>query len=146
MISTRNASDLHSVTFLIGNNPEIDDYAEGLSTLGRQFVYEVSVPPVVIGCQWLEKEHGLNVIEPSYILTSGFNLRQGITTTELVEEIATYLEMDFTFMVMEMYCGDIPLVLSQVQQSSKPKSVILLTNMFSPDQRVYFLPLQYIYY
>jgi hypothetical protein len=145
MLAALQAAGVYHVTVLVEGNPEIYDFAEGLSTVSRQFTYEVSAPLVLFGCQWLEKRFRLDFINPSYILTSGFNARQGITTTELLNEIIAYLETDFTFMVMEMYCGDIPLVLSQVQQSVRSKSVVILTNMFSPDQRVYFLPFRQLY-
>jgi hypothetical protein len=43
-------------------------------------------------------------------------------------------------MVMEMYCGDLAVVLAEISRSRRPKSVIILTNMFTPAQQVYFLP------
>jgi hypothetical protein len=140
MLATLQAGGITEVTVLIEGNPEIYDVAEGLSMVRRRFVYEVSMPLVILGCEWLEREYGVHFIQPGYILTSGFNVRQGITTAELQKELMTYLETDLTFMVMEMYCGDIPLVLAQLRQAKRGKSVFILMNMFSPQQRVYFLP------
>jgi hypothetical protein len=140
MLAALHASGIYEVTVLIEGNPEIYDFAEGLSTVGRLFTYEAAIPLVVLSCQWLEEHYNIHFVEPSYILTSGFNARQGITTGELVQEISAYLELDCTCMVMEMYCGDLPLVLSLLQHAPRPKSLFVLTNMFSVDQCVYFLP------
>lgn len=139
MLASLQAAGVLEVDVLIEGNPEIYDYAEGLSTVGRRFSFEVSTPLVVIGCRWLERTYGLNFIDPSYVLTSGFNLRQGITTKEVMAELDEYVETDMTFMVMEMYCGDLSLVLGRIGKSSRPKCVFVLTNMFSDEQKVYFL-------
>lgn len=135
------ATGTTEVVLLIEGNPELYDFVECLSWYKRNFVFEeVTRPYVLVSCQWLEMIYDTKLLASGYIVTSGFNYRQGITTHQLIEELNSYLKTKLTCLVMEMYCGDISLVLSIVQRSLRPKSVIILTNMFSPEQRVFFLP------
>jgi hypothetical protein len=129
-----------NVVVLIEGNPEVYDFAEGLSTYRRRFEFEVASPLIYLSSLWVESAYGLSLLNPGYLLTSGFNARHGITTQALLGEIERYLESTMTFMVMEMFRGDLPLVLDHIREAPRPKSVIMLTNMFSPNQRAWFLP------
>ncbi|HEU5378378.1 MAG TPA: hypothetical protein VFV38_23395 [Ktedonobacteraceae bacterium] len=139
MLATLQTMSIAEVTVLVEGDPEIYDFAEGLSTVGRKFTYEAATPLVLLSCQLIEQSYSIAFLHPGYVLTSGFNVRQGITTAELLQELSAYLECDLTCMVMEMYCGDIPLILAKIQEARRAKSVLILTNMFSQEQRIYFL-------
>lgn len=139
-LASLHQSGILNVSVLIEGNPEIYDLPECLSSVRRNFIFHPSSPLVFLGCQWVENQYQINITNPSFILMSGFSARHGVISKQLIEELDLYMDTDLTFMVMEMYCGDIPLVLSRVKQSTRPKSVIILTNMYSSLQKVYFLP------
>lgn len=139
MLVTLQSMSIAEVTVLVEGDPEIYDFAEGLSTVGREFTYEAATPLVLLSCQLIERSYSIPFLHPGYVLTSGFNLRHGVTTGELLLELSAYLECDLTCVVMEMYCGDVPLILAKIQEAQRTKSVLILTNMFTREQRIYFL-------
>ena len=139
LLAALQAAGALEVTVLIEGDPQIYDYAEGLSTRRRRFSFSPAVPLVLLACRRVEITYGFTLVDPGYILTSGFNVRQGVTSQRLCDELDVYLSTSLTIMVMEMYCGDLPLVLSRIARSPRVKSVIILTNMYSQHERIYYM-------
>src|SRR5690606_16478522 len=91
---------LHGVLDLIlitEGNPEVYDFLECLSTYRKKFVFEeITQPLVITGCEWIKQTYGANILSEGYILTSGYNLRHGITVESFTEELQDYLETNLT--------------------------------------------------
>ncbi|MCG6867835.1 MAG: hypothetical protein LJE91_03650 [Gammaproteobacteria bacterium] len=127
----------YDVTVVVEGNPEVYDLLAFLSLSGRDYRFEVMAPAVTLCCAWLTEHYGMDVTYPSYVIVSGYNARLGITTAQLALELDAYLRLEMTCLVIELYSGDLPLVFQRVQHASRPKFIVILMNIFTPEQQIY---------
>jgi hypothetical protein len=127
------------VTVVVEGNPEIYDFPECLSTVNRSFELMPTTPYVVRACEMLERKLGVQILGNDYVLTSGFNQRQGITTEELVGDLRAFVATSTTIAVMELYAGDLEAAIRAIQPFANSVYVFMLTNMFTPEQEVHLL-------
>jgi len=124
------------VTLVVEGNPEVYDLLSCLSLAGRNIRFEVIAPAVVLCCRWVEERYGVGIASPSYVIVSGFNARHGVTTSQLAAEIDAYLCLDLTCLVIELFSGDLPIVLERVYAAERRKVVVAMMDMFTPNQQV----------
>ena len=78
--------DVLDVTVLIEGNREFYDYAEGCP-LGAVLSVFATVPLVLLACRRVEVTYGFTLVYPGYVLIFRFNVRQGITSGRLCDEL-----------------------------------------------------------
>lgn len=126
----------YDVTVVIVGNPEVYDLLSFLSLAGRDYSFEPAAPAVTQCCAWITEHYSFDITQPSYVIVSGYNARLGVTSAQLAQELNAYLRHELTCLVIELYSGDLPLVLKRAQESVRPKVVIILINMFTPNQQI----------
>ena len=124
------------VTLVVEGNPEVYDLLSCVSLAGRNIRFEVIAPAVVLCCRWVEERYGVGITSPSYVIVSGFNARHGVTTSQLAAEIDAYLCLNRTCLVIELFSGDLPIVLERVYAAERRKVVVAMMDMFTPNQQV----------
>lgn len=127
----------NDVTVVVEGNPEVYDLLAFLSLAGRDYRFEVIAPAVTLCCAWLTEHYGFDITDPSYVIVSGYNARLGITTAQLALELDAYLRLELTCLVIELYSGDLPLVFQRVQRAPRPKYIVVMMNVFTPDQQMF---------
>lgn len=127
------------VTVVVEGNPEVYDLLAYLSLAGRDYRFEAIAPAVTLCCAWITEHYGMDITHPSYVIVSGYNARLGITTAQLALELDAYLRMELTCLVIELYSGDLPLVFQRVQRASRPKYIVILMNIFTPEQQIFIV-------
>lgn len=125
------------VTVVVEGNPEVYDLLSFLSLAGRDYRFEVIAPAVTLCCAWITEHYGLDITHPSHVIVSGYNARLGITTAQLALELDAYLRLDLTCLVIELYSGDLPLVFERVQRAPRAKYIVILMNIFTPEQQIF---------
>ena len=132
----------YDVSLIVEGNPEVYDLLSYLSLAGREYHFESIAPTVVLCCKWIARQFGLDVSYPSYVIVSGYNARHGITTQHLALEMDAYMTLDLTCLIIEVYSGDLPVLLRCVKAAQRPKSIFIMMNMFSPQQQIFILTSQ----
>jgi hypothetical protein len=130
---------IYNVSLLVEGHPEIYDLVECLPHANREFRIQPMKPLLLFAVEKLEAAFGIDILGRGFVLTSGYNVRHGITTSQLTSEIESYLSTEVSICVMEMFLGDLPLVLRLLESSKAAKCVFVLTNMFSQEQNIYFI-------
>ncbi len=129
----------YDITLIVEGNPEVYDLLSYLSLAYRIYRFEVIAPAVVLCCAWITEHYGIDITEPSYVIISGYHARHGITTQHLALELEAYLHLDMTCLIIELYSGDLPLIFKQVFAAKRAKIIIMMMNMFTPEQQIFML-------
>ena len=129
----------YDITLIVEGNPEVYDLLSYLGLAYRSYRFEVIAPAVVLCCAWITQHYGIDITKPSYVIISGYHARHGITTQHLALELEAYLRLDITCLIIELYSGDLPLIFKQVFVAKRPKTIVMMMNMFTDEQQIFML-------
>lgn len=129
----------YDVVLVVEGNPEVYDLLAYLELDQRIYQFEVVAPIIVLCCAWIAQHYGIDVTEPGYVLLSSHHTRHGIAVQHLAMELAAYLRLNLTCLVIELYSGNLPLIFKQAFATERPKTIIIMINMFTPEQQIFTL-------
>ena len=129
----------YDVVLVVEGNPEVYDLLAYLESDQRIYRFEVVAPMVVLCCAWITQHFGIDVTELGYVILSSHHMRHGMAVQHLASELEAYLHLDITCLVIELYSGNLPLIFKQAFASERLKTIIIMINMFTPEQQIFTL-------
>ncbi len=130
------AMGVNTVTLVVEGNPEVYDMLPYLIHPGRHFRYSGVLPSAVICAACIGERVDMPLHGPGYVILSGYTARHGQSISALTYELEGYLRTTLSCFIIELYSGDFPLILRCIQHSPRPKCILVMSDIFSDNERV----------
>lgn len=130
------AKGVDSLTLLVEGNPEVYDLLPYLIHPGRSFSYTGVLPSAIICANHIGQRVGLALTEPGYAVLSCYSARHHSSIATLSHELRGYMDSPLHSFIIELYSGDFPLILRCIQDATRPKCLLVMSDIFTERERV----------
>jgi hypothetical protein len=136
LLNELEAGDAHSVAIAVEGNPEILDLAPRLAH-GRRNLTVIPARPIALrGTDKVARITGVSLIGCSYALISGLPRRHLTSRDGLARELSGYLCAGLGCVLIEMYRGDLDLVVETLAGLPGDRIIAVLSNLYSATEQI----------
>lgn len=136
LIGELTGPELCTIAIAVEGNPEILDVAPRLSAPGRRIDIVPARPIALLGAEKVSTLLGATMLGRSYALVSGLPRRHVARRNGLLRELRAYLRARLPCALVEMYQGDLAVVLEALDGLPGERIVAVLSNMFADDEKI----------
>lgn len=122
---------VQDVALLVEGNPDTYDILDGVRLDRRRLDVRPGVPIALVAAA----EAGAPAAPARFAYLSGLPHRHGQTRRQLRAELELYVEAGITCVLVEMTYGDLGLAVQVARRSPVPKTLVLLSDAYTPDAR-----------
>jgi hypothetical protein len=131
---------VRNVALLIEGNPDTLDVLDGICLAGRA-LHVVPGVPIAVAAAW---DVGNGVVPHPFgsglAYLSGLPRRHEQTQAQFLAELSCYLSSGVACVLVEMTFSDLGIALEAIRLAPTPKTLVLLTDFYSPAARLLVVP------